>query len=217
VIRQHAGRKSLHRPTYLRRQDRILRLGGGQDRGRADPQTDAGQPAGARPARAVPNGCRHRPAGDRSRSLSEGPFPAGHAPAAEGALWAVGISSALQTPPLVDLCGCDGQASAAVRGVVHPQVVHIRIRGRGDPPTVVSVAAVSLGDHPPYMFVVTEAEAAAIRAVFEQEGELSAAIELRRLFPGITDDAKARLHARTIAGWLLPPAPVTRLHPRKER
>jgi len=72
------------------------------------------------------------------------------------------------------------------------------------------------------MFVVTEAEAAAIRAVFEQEGELSAAIELRRLFPGITDNAKARLHARTIAGWLPLPAParpatVTRLHPRKER
>jgi hypothetical protein len=45
---------------------------------------------------------------------------------------------------------------------------------------------------------------------------MSAAIELRRLFPGITDNAKARLHARTIAGWLPPSAPVTRLHPRKE-
>jgi hypothetical protein len=31
--------------------------------------------------------------------------------------------------------------------------------------------------------VVTEAEAAAIRAVFEQEGELSAAIEVRRFVP----------------------------------
>jgi hypothetical protein len=31
------------------------------------------------------------------------------------------------------------------------------------------------------MFVVTEAEAAAIRAVFDRGGELSAAIELRRL------------------------------------
>jgi hypothetical protein len=30
------------------------------------------------------------------------------------------------------------------------------------------------------MFVVTEAEAAAIRAAFEQRGELSAAVELRR-------------------------------------
>jgi hypothetical protein len=37
------------------------------------------------------------------------------------------------------------------------------------------------------MFVVTEADAAAIRAIFEQEGELSAAIELRRRFPGVTD------------------------------
>jgi hypothetical protein len=43
------------------------------------------------------------------------------------------------------------------------------------------------------MFVVTEAEAAAIHTAFEQEGELSAAIELRRLFPGVTDNAKARL------------------------
>ena len=51
------------------------------------------------------------------------------------------------------------------------------------------------------MFVVTEAEAAAIRAVFEQQGELSAAIELRRLFPGVTDNAQARECARTIAGW----------------
>jgi hypothetical protein len=70
------------------------------------------------------------------------------------------------------------------------------------------------------MFVVTEAEAAAIRAAFEQEGESSAAIELRRLFPGVTDNAKARLHARTITGWQpqsAPVRPVTRLHPRKER
>jgi hypothetical protein len=51
------------------------------------------------------------------------------------------------------------------------------------------------------MFVVTEAEAAAIRAVFDQQGELSAAVELRRLFPGITDNAQARECARTIAGW----------------
>jgi hypothetical protein len=69
------------------------------------------------------------------------------------------------------------------------------------------------------MFIVTEADAAAIRAVFDQEGELSAAIELRRRFPGITDNAKARAHARSIAGWMpLPvqPRPVTRLRPRKD-
>jgi hypothetical protein len=70
------------------------------------------------------------------------------------------------------------------------------------------------------MFVVTEAEATAIRTVFEQQGELSAAIEVRRLFPGITDNAKARTHARTIAGWQplpVPGASVTRLHCRRER
>jgi hypothetical protein len=51
------------------------------------------------------------------------------------------------------------------------------------------------------MFVVTEAEAAAIRAVFEQRGEFAAAVELRRRFPGIADNAQARERARTIAGW----------------
>jgi hypothetical protein len=68
------------------------------------------------------------------------------------------------------------------------------------------------------MFVVTEADAAAIRAIFNQEGELSAAIELRRRFPGITDNAKAQAHARSIAGWTpLPhqPHPVTRRRRRK--
>jgi hypothetical protein len=58
------------------------------------------------------------------------------------------------------------------------------------------------------MFVVTEAEATAIRAVFEQQGELSAAVELRRLFPGITDNVQARECARTIAGWKPLPGPL---------
>ena len=65
------------------------------------------------------------------------------------------------------------------------------------------------------------AVAAAIRAIFERDGELSAAIELRRLFPGITDNAKARAHVRTIAGWqpLAVPsaASVTPLRPRRTR
>lgn len=64
------------------------------------------------------------------------------------------------------------------------------------------------------MFVVSEAEAAAIRAAFEQGGELPAAIELRRLFPGITDNVQARECARTIAGWkplALPPRSPARL------
>ena len=41
--------------------------------------------------------------------------------------------------------------------------------------------------HAPGVFVVSEAEAAAIRTAFDQGGELSAAVELRRLFPGVTD------------------------------
>jgi hypothetical protein len=51
------------------------------------------------------------------------------------------------------------------------------------------------------MFAVTEAEAAAIRAAFEQGGEFAAAVELRRLFPGVTDNDEARECARTIAAW----------------
>ena len=69
------------------------------------------------------------------------------------------------------------------------------------------------------MFAVTEAEAAMVRAAFDQGGEFSAAVELRRLFPGITDITKARECARIIAGWspvLSPqPRPVTRLRPKR--
>jgi hypothetical protein len=60
------------------------------------------------------------------------------------------------------------------------------------------------------MFVVTEADEAAIRAVYQQRGEFAAAIELRRRFPGITDNAQARECARTIAGWK-PLRPVERM------
>jgi hypothetical protein len=70
------------------------------------------------------------------------------------------------------------------------------------------------------MFVVSEEAATAIRFAYEQGGELSAAIELRRLFPGITDNAKARECARTIAGWKPLPAAacqITRLRPRRGR
>jgi hypothetical protein len=69
------------------------------------------------------------------------------------------------------------------------------------------------------MFIVSEEAAAAIRTAYEQDGELSAAIELRRHFPGL-DNAQARDCARTIAGWTpLPvlPVKVRRLRPRKDR
>jgi hypothetical protein len=51
------------------------------------------------------------------------------------------------------------------------------------------------------MFCVTEAQAAVIRATFKQSGELSAVVELRRLFPGLGNMALARECVRTIAGW----------------
>jgi hypothetical protein len=70
------------------------------------------------------------------------------------------------------------------------------------------------------MFVVPESDAAAIRTAFHEEGELSAIIELRQRFPGITDHAKARACARTIAGWQPSPAapcPVVPLRRSKDR
>jgi hypothetical protein len=80
-----------------------------------------------------------------------------------------------------------------------------------------SLAAHSPRHHPAEMFVVTEADAAAIRAVYQQRGEFAAAVELRQRFPGITDNAQARECARTIAGWKpLPLRPVKRM-PRLRR
>ena len=68
--------------------------------------------------------------------------------------------------------------------------------------------------HPAGMFVVPEAEAAAIRAVFEQRGEFAAPVELRRLFPGALDNnANARQCARTIAGRKPLPVPPRRAKP----
>jgi hypothetical protein len=61
--------------------------------------------------------------------------------------------------------------------------------------------------------IVTEADAAAIRTAGEQDGELSAAIEVRRRFLGITDNEKARMCARSIASWS--PLPVQPVKPRR--
>jgi hypothetical protein len=62
------------------------------------------------------------------------------------------------------------------------------------------------------MYVVTEADAAAIREAYETGGELSAAVELRRRFPGIIDNATAREQARRIATWIpLPERPKQRV------
>jgi hypothetical protein len=56
------------------------------------------------------------------------------------------------------------------------------------------------------MFTVDEATAEAIRRAFNEGGEFSAVVELRRHYPAITDNAKARMCVRVIASWR--PIPV---------
>jgi hypothetical protein len=51
------------------------------------------------------------------------------------------------------------------------------------------------------MFSILDKDIAAIQAAFECGGELSAAIEVRRIFPGIPDYAEARRIALIVAGW----------------
>ncbi|WP_207462182.1 hypothetical protein [Azospirillum sp. SYSU D00513] len=61
------------------------------------------------------------------------------------------------------------------------------------------------------MFIVTEEEAATIRQAYERGGEWVAVAELRRLFPGLKDNAEAVRWVRTIAAWhALPPGPLQR-------
>jgi hypothetical protein len=67
------------------------------------------------------------------------------------------------------------------------------------------------------MFIVTEEAAAAIRAAYEQGGELAAAAELCRLFPGLANNENTRICARTIAGWKPLPAAACRITPPRRR
>src|SRR3712207_3483983 len=55
------------------------------------------------------------------------------------------------------------------------------------------------------MFVVDDSTAAAIRRAYDEGGEFAAAVELRRHFPGIPDNAGARRCARVIASWVVLP------------
>jgi hypothetical protein len=71
-----------------------------------------------------------------------------------------------------------------------------------------ALARCSSAAHACAMFSVDETTAAAIRQVFEESGELSAVVELRRHIPGIKDNAAARLCVRTIAGWKPLAAPL---------
>jgi len=55
------------------------------------------------------------------------------------------------------------------------------------------------------MFMVTEDEAAAIRTVHRERGEWAAVLELRRIYPAISDNAAAVQAVRRIVGWRPPP------------
>ena len=68
------------------------------------------------------------------------------------------------------------------------------------------------------MFLVTESDATAIRAAYEQSGEFAAAVELRRRFKGITDNEKARACVRSIVGWTpLPALPAKKVRKRSSK
>ena len=54
------------------------------------------------------------------------------------------------------------------------------------------------------MFLVTDADAAAIREAYDRAGELAAVVELRQRFRGITDNERARICVRSIIGWKTP-------------
>jgi hypothetical protein len=68
----------------------------------------------------------------------------------------------------------------------------------------------------PAMFVVFRGSRRR-RTAYEQRGELSAAIEVRRWFPGITDNAEALSCTRTIADWKPLPAATCQIIPLRLR
>jgi hypothetical protein len=64
------------------------------------------------------------------------------------------------------------------------------------------------------MFAVDEPTAEAIRRAFNEGGELSAVVELRRHYPLIRDNEQARACVRTIAAWKpLPTKPLRARRP----
>jgi hypothetical protein len=73
-------------------------------------------------------------------------------------------------------------------------------------PTVFLLARQSPSPDIPAMFLISDTQAASIRAAFEKGGELSASVELRRLFPGLANNENTLICARTIAGWTPLPA-----------
>lgn len=65
------------------------------------------------------------------------------------------------------------------------QIIAVLVRSDLAPRDELMLAGHCPTTHAPVMFVVTEADATAIRAAYEQRGEFAATVELRRLFPGL--------------------------------
>lgn len=51
------------------------------------------------------------------------------------------------------------------------------------------------------MFAVDDASAASIRRAYEEDGELAAMVEFRRIYPLVQDNAHARSCVLMIASW----------------
>jgi hypothetical protein len=56
------------------------------------------------------------------------------------------------------------------------------------------------------MFSISDKDIAAIVAASERGGQFAATVEVRRLFPGIPNNAEALRVALTVAGWEPMPA-----------
>jgi hypothetical protein len=67
------------------------------------------------------------------------------------------------------------------------------------------------------MFIVSESEAKSIRQAYEESSELSAVVELRRHFPGITDNENARRCVRSIASWVPLPSLSAETKPKRAK
>ncbi len=59
------------------------------------------------------------------------------------------------------------------------------------------------------MFMVSEAEALAVREAWLTGGEAAASQALRGLFAGLPDNAETRASAVAIAGWVAPPKVIS--------
>ena len=65
--------------------------------------------------------------------------------------------------------------------------------------------------------MVDDVTITAIQAAYAEGGEFAAAIELRRRFPGIVDNAEARACARAIAAWQPVPLPLPIPRPSRQK